>query len=64
MGTKILFFGGFGPLEDAEIDTAEPEQAQFGWFNDLFSLDTGTYTPALTPQCIEDSHHINKQCIS
>jgi len=64
MGTKILFFGGFGPLEDAEIDTAEPAQAQFGWFNDLFSFDTGTYTPALTPQCIEDSHHINKYCIS
>ena len=47
MGTKILFFGGFGPLEDSETDTTEPNQAQFGWFNDLFSFDTGTYTPAL-----------------
>lgn len=57
MGTKILFFGGFGPLEDPETDTTEPDQAQFGWFNDLFSFDTGTDTPELTFQCIEDSHH-------
>lgn len=55
MGTKILFFGGFGPLEDPETDPAEPaDQAQFGWFNDLFRFDTGTYTPACTLQCIED----------
>ena len=59
MGTKILFFGGFGPLEDSETDDTEPDQAQFGWFNDLFSFDTGTYTPALNLQCIEESHYFN-----
>ena len=41
MGTKILFFGGFGPLE--ETDPAQ-EGAEFGWFNDLFSFDTGMYS--------------------
>ena len=38
MGTKILFFGGFGPLEDADT---EGDGADFGWFNDLFRFDTG-----------------------
>jgi len=41
MGTKILFFGGFGPLE--ETDPAQ-EGAEFGWYNDLFSFDTGMYS--------------------
>ena len=41
MGTKILFFGGFGPLENRETGTSEPDEAEFGWFNDLFSFDTG-----------------------
>jgi len=41
MGTKILFFGGFGPLE--ETDPAQ-EGAEFGWFNDLFSFDTENCT--------------------
>lgn len=41
MGTKVLFFGGFGPLE--ETDTSQEEGADFGWFNDLFSFDTGVY---------------------
>lgn len=50
MGTKILFFGGFGPVEDTETDTSEPDQAQFGWFNDLFSFDTENCTwEKLTP---------------
>lgn len=41
-GTKIFFFGGFGPLEDAE--TEDQEGAAFGWFNDLFSFDTENCT--------------------
>ena len=41
MGTKILFFGGFGPLE--ETDTSQEGGADFGWFNDLFSFDTGLH---------------------
>ncbi|XP_078380436.1 kelch domain-containing protein 1-like [Oculina patagonica] len=44
MGTKILFFGGFGPMEDLDTDATEPDQAQFGWFNDLFSFDTENCT--------------------
>jgi len=49
MGTKILFFGGFGPVEDTEADTSEPDQVQFGWFNDLFSFDTGTLRTSTYP---------------
>ena len=41
MGTKILFFGGFGPMEETE--TAEQEEAEFKWFSDLFSFDTGMH---------------------
>ena len=41
MGTKIIFFGGFGPLENLETEKSEQEEAEFGWFNDLFSFDTG-----------------------
>ena len=39
MGTKILYFGGFGPINDG-MDTAE-EGADFTWFNDVHILDTG-----------------------
>ena len=45
-GTKIFFFGGFGPLEDAE--TEDQEGAAFGWFNDLFSFDTGMHINFVT----------------
>lgn len=41
MGIKIIFFGGFGPLENLETEKSEQEEAEFGWFNDLFSFDTG-----------------------
>ncbi|XP_041364759.1 kelch domain-containing protein 1-like [Gigantopelta aegis] len=49
---RIFFFGGFGPksadadLEDDDDDDEEIEEtgnqegAEFGWFNDLFVLDT------------------------
>ena len=48
MGTKILFFGGFGPLEHLEADIEECGQAEFGWFNDLYSFDTGVYDVTFT----------------
>lgn len=58
MGTKILFFGGFGPVEDTETDTSEPDQAQFGWFNDLVSFDTGTlHTSTYPPVQRRQSSH-------
>lgn len=50
MGTKIIFFGGFGPLENLETEKSEQEEAEFGWFNDLFSFDTENCTwEKLTP---------------
>jgi len=71
VGSKIYFFGGFGPQEpepeeqsektaqsgeakkqgtSGNEETAEQEEeeegpcATFGWFNDLFVLDTGKNT--------------------
>ena len=44
MGTKVLFFGGFGPLDDEEGHESEAGEAEFGWFNDLYGYDTGKYT--------------------
>lgn len=41
MGTKILFWGGFGPSEEPDI--VQGEGAKFKWFNDLFCFDTGMY---------------------
>ncbi|XP_064608900.1 host cell factor 2-like [Liolophura sinensis] len=51
IGTKIYYFGGFGPTleeEDLTGDTEEEEEGEmagqegavFGWFNDLFVYDT------------------------
>ena len=39
MGAKILFFGGFGPISDSS--DVQSGQAEFSWFNDLYSFDTG-----------------------
>lgn len=54
IGTNIYYFGGFGPktdqdLEDLEEESEEEEEipeaqnqqgAEFGWFNDIYVLDT------------------------
>lgn len=46
MGSKVLFFGGFGPLDESDNDDDESKEveAEFGWFNDLHSFDTGWCT--------------------
>lgn len=49
IGNKIYVFGGFGPQtvdepeqdEDEDDEDDEPEPATFGWFNDMFELNTG-----------------------
>jgi len=38
VGSKIYFFGGFGPREENES-----EDAEFTWYNDLHTFDTGEY---------------------
>ncbi|XP_025077294.1 LOW QUALITY PROTEIN: kelch domain-containing protein 1-like [Pomacea canaliculata] len=54
VGTSIYYFGGFGPLTDEDVELEEDDEeeseeipeandqegAEFGWFNDLFVLDT------------------------
>ena len=41
MGSKALFFGGFGPINESNDDESKEGEAEFGWFNDLYSYDTG-----------------------
>lgn len=66
MGNKILFFGGFGPLEEPDTNSQE-EGAEFGWFNDLFCFDTGIHHVQLghiIPTTLGDKRYSLKGCFS
>ncbi|CAH1796061.1 unnamed protein product [Owenia fusiformis] len=58
IGTKIYFFGGFGPKtgeddieevddfdeDDEDFEDEQDQGAEFGWFNDIFVFDTESNT--------------------
>ena len=48
VGNKVMFFGGFGPLVESVDDEPDEDEAEFGWFNDLYCYDTG--------ECAIDRH--------
>jgi hypothetical protein len=41
MGKKMVIFGGFGPKVGHQGGSCQQGEAEFEWFNDFYSFDTG-----------------------